>query len=278
MLDSKTIKKIEDFVYKKPRSIQEIALYLNKNWRTADRYVKEIEKEYNTIATRTFREGTRGALKIVYWNSVEKISNTIFQEELEKDLFNSKGKEDFSSFDIYQYINNNKKESFILENEEEAYETAIKKLLEAKKQVLIFSGNLSFINLKNKKNWVKTFETLLEKNVSVKVLSRVDLSGMKNIEKLLNLNYNIGKELIEIRHNEQPLRGFIIDKKILWLKELNEPTGKINELNKKKFLIYNIKDKEWIEWLSKIFWKKFSTSRNAEKRLEELKKIKEKNL
>ena len=75
MLNNELIKKIEDFVYSKPRSVQEIASYIGKNWRTADRYISEIEKNYGTIATRVFREGTRGALKIVYWASVEKISS-----------------------------------------------------------------------------------------------------------------------------------------------------------------------------------------------------------
>ena len=66
MLNNETIKKIENFVYSKPRSVSEVAKHLNKNWRTIDRYVKEIEKEFGTVATRTFRGGTRGALQIVY--------------------------------------------------------------------------------------------------------------------------------------------------------------------------------------------------------------------
>ena len=41
MLNSETIRKIEDFVYAKPRSIQEIAAHIGKNWRTADRYIKD---------------------------------------------------------------------------------------------------------------------------------------------------------------------------------------------------------------------------------------------
>ena len=49
-----------------------------KNWRTADRYVDEIEKSFGTLSTRVFRGGTRGALKIVFWSSVEKIRGTVF--------------------------------------------------------------------------------------------------------------------------------------------------------------------------------------------------------
>ena len=71
----------------------------------------------------------------------------------------------------------------------------------------------------------------------------------------------------------QPLRAFIIDNKVIRIKEVSEPTGKLNELNKRMFLYYTIKDKEWTEWLTKLFWKMFSTAIAAEKRLEEMRKI-----
>ena len=59
MLSNDIIKKIENLVSQKPRSIQEIANSIGKNWRTADRYIEEIEKNFGTISTRVFREGTR---------------------------------------------------------------------------------------------------------------------------------------------------------------------------------------------------------------------------
>src|SRR3989344_2357512 len=108
-MDSTIVKKIEDFVYSKPRAIQEIAQHIGKNWRTADRYVSYIEKEFGTLAVRVFREGTRGALKIVYSASIEKASSSIFQEKLEEEITNARWKEDFSAFDIFQYVQNNKK-------------------------------------------------------------------------------------------------------------------------------------------------------------------------
>ena len=46
MLTNELIKKIEEFVYSKPRSVQEIAQLIGKNWRTADRYISEIEKNF----------------------------------------------------------------------------------------------------------------------------------------------------------------------------------------------------------------------------------------
>ena len=88
------------------------------------------------------------------------------------------------------------------------------------------------------------------------------------------MNFKYGKELIEVRHREHPIRANIIDNKIFRIKEIKEPTGKINELDKKIFIFYTIKDKEWTEWISRIFWKMFSSSVSSKKRLEELARIK----
>ncbi|MBI2105259.1 hypothetical protein HYT56_00305 [Candidatus Woesearchaeota archaeon] len=279
MLETKTIKKIEGFVHQKPRSIQEIALHLNKNWRTADRYVQEIEKNFGTISTRIFREGTRGALKIVFWKSFEKASSSIFQEQLETEIMKGKTKYDFSGFDIFQYVQDKSKYAWIKQGEDEIKTGRLKEfkdlLLQAEKQVLFFSGNLSFINFEDEKiNIFKILDKLVKKDVNIKVISRVDLPGLENIKKLLSLNFKYGKELIEIHHREQPLRITIIDNKLCDIKEVKESTGREKELNKKTFIFYTIRDKDWIEWLSKIFWNMFSSSINVNKRLEEMKKIK----
>lgn len=278
MLDSNTIKKIEDFVYLKPRSIQEIAQQIGKNWRTVDRYVREIKENFGTLGTRTFREGTRGALKIVYWASIEKLNSSIFQEKLAEEIKMFKKKEDFSSFDIYQHIPD-KEKSATIEHSQKETDTKLnefKEILEkAQSQVLYFSGNLSWINLKKDKiDIFETLENLVKKNIKIKILCRVDLASISNIERILSLNLKHGKELIEIRHSEQPLRAFIIDNKIMRLKEIKEATGKINELNKKTFIFYTLKNKEWIEWLSKVFWNIFSNSIDSKKRMQELNKIK----
>src|SRR3989344_1002327 len=277
MLDNKIIKKIEDFVYKKPRAVQEIAQYIGKNWRTADRYIQEIEKEYSTISTRTFREGTRGALKIAYWASMEKVSSSVFQEKLAQEIETFRKKEDFSAFDIYQHVPKKDKKASV-ERAESEDKTDLNELRyylnNARKKLLVFTGNLSWINLKDEKNNIyDVLDKLVKKNVSIKVISRVDISSLKNIEKLLSLNFKHGKELIEIRHREQPLRCLIFDNKIARIKEIKEPTGRLYELNKRTFIFYTIKDKEWVEWLSRIFWKLFSSSIDQKKRIEELKKL-----
>jgi hypothetical protein len=66
----------------------------------------------------------------------------------------------------------------------------------------------------------------------------------------------------------------VIGKNIINLKEIKEPTGKENELHERTTISYTIKDKEWAEWLSKIFFKMFSQSIDASKRLEQLRHIK----
>ena len=148
-------------------------------------------------------------------------------------------------------------------------------LLQAKKQVLFFSGNLSFINFDDgQTNVFKVLEELVKKGISLKVICRVDFTGSENAEKLLALNFKYGKELIEIHNREQPLRATVVDNQFMNLKEYNEPTGRKNELSEKIFIFYTIKNKEWGEWLSRIFWKMFSSSIDAKKRLEEMKKIK----
>ncbi len=274
MLNPQLINKIEEFVYEKPRSVQEIASLIKKNWRTADRYLEEIKNDYGTIATRVFREGTRGALKIAYWASIEKASYNMFQKKLETEILNSKRKEDFSAFDIFQHVPEPKRECFVFEKEEDNMKDFSSIMLSAKKQLLIFSGNLSFINLQNKrKDMFNVFEELAKRKIKIKILSRVDLSGINNVEKILSLNLRHGRNIVEIRHDTHPLRGVIIDNKFIRLKEVKEPTGKIKELNKRLFIFYNIKDKTWAEWLSKIFWNKFAKSIDANKRLEHLKHV-----
>ena len=64
----------------------------------------------------------------------------------------------------------------------------------------------------------------------------------------------------------------IRDNKEIRLKEIKEPTGKIDELNKKVYIYYKMNDSEWASWLSKVFWKNFSNSIDAKKRMEDLEK------
>jgi hypothetical protein len=278
MLDNKTIKKIEEFVLIRPRSIQEISILLNKNWRTIDRYVEEIKKSYGTIDVRTFREGTRGALKIVYYSAIENFSGTIFQKELEKQIFYGRTKYDFSPFDIFQFVSESKKLIWMKKGIDESNAGRLiefKKLLDcAKKQILFFSGNLSFINFDDGKiNLFDEIEGLVKRGVFLKVLCRIDVVSLKNVEKLLSLNKKYGRDFIEIRHRTQPLRATIIDELVVNLKEVIEPTQRKNETLKRLFLFYTIREKDWIKWLDSIFWRMFNSSVGSDKRLVELKRV-----
>lgn len=278
MLDSKIINEIEEFVSLKPRSISEIATHIKKNWRTVDRYIEKIEKESGTISTRTFRGGTRGALKIVYWAAIESKKGTVFQKEMEEKILNTSNKNNFSCFDIYQHIEDDKKSVWKKEGEDEFKIGRLRGFVEllrgAKKEVKFFSGNMSFVNFKNKElSLFEELENLIKRDVKIKIISSIDFPGIRNVEKALSLNSKYGKELVEIRHREQPLRVTIIDGETLNLKEVKEPTGRDYELRKRLFIFYTIKDKEWAKWLENIFWKMWGVSIGSEKRLNELAKI-----
>ncbi|MBN2142525.1 hypothetical protein JW711_04295, partial [Candidatus Woesearchaeota archaeon] len=277
MLTAELVRSIESFVETQPRSIEEVARLIKKNWRTADKYLQEIEREHGTISVKVFRPGTRGALKIAYWSSVEKASSTVFQELLEKDIMQGRKKEDFSEFDIFQLVKDKNKHASV-ENAAKEDLTDLDQLVEiirgTRKQLLIFSGNLSFINLKNKQIRIyDEVDCLIKRGVSIKVVCNIDLAGKENVERMLSLNFKNACEQIEIRHREQPLRGMISDNKVIRIKEVKEPTGKIHELNKRTFIFYTIRDSEWALWLSRIFWKMFSASIDANKRIAELKKL-----
>ena len=271
-------KKILDFVYIKPRTIQEIAQLLEKNWRTADTYVERISQETGLIGSRTFRGGTRGALKIVFWNNVEKISSNQFQERLMRQIDSTRHKEDFSPLDIYQYVDKNKKKAFseIVDDESVSTKQDIDDFFaKAEKQILYFSGNMSFLEMKEKKkNILSIIETAARRGISIKVIARVDITGLENFKRLMEINTKIGKEMIEIRHAAQPLRGFIIDDKEIRLKEEKMPV-KYNkrELNQKTRIFYEIYDEEWVSWLQKVFWNLFSTSIDANIRVKDLERV-----
>ena len=279
MLNQKIIKKINDYVYIKPRTIQEISLLINKNWRTANSYIEKIKQEQGTISIRIFREGTRGALKIVYWNSIEKIHSSQFQERLFQQISTGKHKEDFSPSEIYQYIDKNKKSAQILNEKsyysKENFQDYQNFLKSTQQQILLFSGNLSFLNLSYKnKNILQTIEDLAKNNISIKILTRVELPGIENIKNTLSINEKLGKNLIEIHHCFQPLRCTIIDSKIARIKEVKDPkVYPVDELKEKLTILYTIHDEEWIEWLQKVFFNLFRKSISEEKRIEDIENI-----
>jgi hypothetical protein len=101
--------------------------------------------------------------------------------------------------------------------------------------------------------------------------------SIKNIQKLLELNYRLHKNNIEIRHCEQPFRAFIVDNKFVRFKESrnidNLKEDKKNNQNIKSYIFYEINDEEWIEWIQKVFWNLFRTSISAENRIKDIESI-----
>jgi hypothetical protein len=266
-------KQVIDFVKQKPRSINEIAGLLKVNWRTADRYIQKICDESGSLAVRTFREGTRGALKVAYFSGLESNAFPDLQAELFERIKSASNKFDFSPFEIYQFLGDNEKNAFLEEQPDEPRQVKqdlLKLFSSAERQLLFFSGNFSWINIvQEKTSLMQLFKKLTGKGIQIKALCNIDFNSIDNIEKLLSLNPR-GQALIEIRHYRQPLRGVIIDDKAMRFKEIkSELKGK-----EKVFIFYELRNKEWVEWMQKVFMRLFQKGIPAEKRLKELKSIK----
>jgi len=277
MLTKEIISKINEFVYSKPRSIHEISKLIKVNWRTADRYVEKISKEEGTISKTVFREGTPGALKIVFWNNIEKIHASEVQERLFKQIESGRSREDFNPSEIFQFVDKDKKKIRIL-NERQYRSQAnskdyIDRLRGTERQNLFFSGNMTFSKIGYKNNNVfKIVEELGRKKITSKILTRVEPAGIENVKNMLYINKRIGYDAIEIRHCYQPLRTTITDDKAAVFKEILDPKNYARgELKEKTYILYYIYDEDWIGWLQKVFWHLFRGSIDARKRIEELK-------
>ncbi len=199
VLSQEITRKICNFIYKEPRTIQEIAQYINKNWKTAERYVEKIAEEQGTITMKTFRGGTRGALKLVYWANTENIHSFEFQKNLFKKIELGRKKYDFSPLDLYQHIDNDKRDAFMCQNRFSFGKGFIEMLKKADSQILSFSGNISWINYEEDGTKAEEIvEKLMKRNVKFKIVSRVDVASIRNIDKLLDIQNKLGKDLVEI--------------------------------------------------------------------------------
>jgi hypothetical protein len=273
MLNPELIKKINESVYSKPRTIQEISLLLNVNWRTADNYVEKIAKELGTLSVRTFREGTRGALKIVFWNNIERMHVSEAQERLFRLIESGRKKEDFSPSEIFQYVDPKARRLKILNMAEygldENFNDFANLLKSAKSQILFFSGNMTFSNREAHDIKIQNIlEDLAKQKITSKVLTRVELAGLKNVQNALAINQRIGWNALEIRHCFQPLRTTIIDSDVAVFKEILDPKDFAEgELKEKTYLLYYIYDPDWISWLQKVFWHLFRPAVDAKTRI-----------
>ena len=142
----------------------------------------------------------------------------------------------------------------------------------SKEQILIFSGNLSFLFTEELgKKIIDIFEETLKRNVYIKVVCRINYSSMENLNKIRHL---FKYKNFELRHNYQPLRGFLVDENTGQFSEyFFTEKYKTGELEFNTQIIYSIKDEEWINWLQQVFWSLFRKSISYEKRVKEIERI-----
>ncbi len=275
MLTPEAIKAVNEFVYKQPRSVKEISLLLKCSWVTADRYIALISEKYGTIKLKTFRGGTKGALKIVYWANLEGMRSSTAQQIFLDKIKVGRKKQDFNPFDIYNLVNAEKRKVFATKLKDIKEQRLLELIKMASRQLFIFSGNTSFIN--NEENGIRIIDLIGElarKKVNIKILCRVDIASIKNIKKLLEINNLLGYDVIDIRHIEQPLRGFIIDDQLVRLKEEKLIKDfKVGELYDDLNIFYEIYEKEWIEWLEKVFFNLHANALTIENRIKALEEV-----
>ncbi len=271
MLTPDAIKAINEFVYKQPRAIKEISLLLKVSWVTADKYINYISEKYGTIKVKTFRGGTKGALKIVYWANLEGMRASTAQQILLDKIKIGRKKHDFNPFDIYNLIDKNRKNISTIPIKDYKSQELTKLFKEATRQLYVFSGNISFIN---DPAMLEVISDLARRKVNIKILCRVDIASIRNIKKILEINHLLGYDAIDIRHIEQPLRGFVIDDKIAKLREEKKKQDyEEGELDNDLYIWYDIHDKEWVEWLEKVFWNLHSNALPIENRVQDLEHV-----
>jgi hypothetical protein len=277
VLTPQVSKRITDFVRKEPRTIQEIARHIGRSWVTADSYINKIQKNTGLINIKVFRQGTRGAIKVVFWSH----SDSLAYDDLKADLFEKikfgREKTDFDPLEIYQYVDKKQRRSFIEQYIDPLISTKqkiVNFLNSAKSELFCFSGNLSWINMREgNKKIIDVVKGLLERKVSIKILCRIDLASLNNINKISGMLKDYGK-LIELKHCFQPLRGFIIDDNAVRLKDIKERVKyKDGEIKGNFRTFYEILSPEWIEWMKKVFWNIYRTSTDYSQRMRVLEEI-----
>lgn len=264
-------KEIEDIivmaVHKRPMAIAEIASILGKNWRTADRYVTKIAEETGLIDIHVFREGSQGALKIVYAKT-QLQSQSAYQKSLSNSILQGKDKHNFSALDIVQFCK--EKELYISKTDppknSSYYFWDISKSVN--EEILVFSGNMSWLT----DDLVDSLKQMIANGCVIKILTRVDITSIDKLTALLKLNSSVSNDRLFIRYCNQPVRGLIVDSKKCFLKEVFEKE-RYKELKETKYVFTNFTDEEWVSFMKDSFLQLWHSSIDAEKRIELLKEI-----
>jgi len=271
------IKNITEFVKAEPKSIQEVSKLIGKSWVTTDSYIKQIGRQTGLVKVRTFRKGTQGALKVVYYNSSDSIDSDEVESRLLAQIRHGRSKQDFDFMELYQYVPDDGKRAVLEEYEGELampnYQIA-DLLMQASSQVYWFSGNMSFLNNpKDNHDIFGIIEECLKRKVRFKILCRVNMSSVKNLNQLSQLMKKY-PDMIDIRHSYQPLRGFIVDDKVGRFKsEEIKQMYKEGELPRNTRIFFEVLDRKWVSWMQKVFWDLFRSSMPYESRMKELRKV-----
>ncbi len=264
LLSQSEIDKIISFVKKEPRTVQDVSKLINRSWVTTDSYLRKLSLDSGLIGVKTFRPGTPGALKIVYFNNNDFFSGDDLQESFLQQILIGRFKHDFDFFEIFQFIDDSKKKVFVQNKSSNALfnhsrnrsiEKVIPFLRRTKHSLSVFSGNLSFFNFfEDGESMSDLFEELLKRGVRIKILCRLTVTSLNNIN---SIDFLIKKYsgLIQIRHVFQPLRGFIVDDVVARFK--NDEV--INNFHESGFdenieIFYELYDNHWISWLQRVFW------------------------
>lgn len=277
VLTQETIDSIKTFVFNRPRAINEIAQYLNINWRTADRYVKKIQEQTGHIQTHTFREGSRGSLKVVFWSNTDKIYSSDLQEKIFNHIERGINKQDFSPIEIYEYVDPSKRDAYY-EKITKEYQFNIHTLYplinNAKQEIFMFMGNCAWIHFSyQKQTLLQAITAAAKRGVIIKILTNVTFLDKDNLYPLLGINRQLGKQVVQVRHEVTPLRSFIFDEHTAKFSEVQVPQNRPGQPKQSFGLYYAIFDEQWIAWLKSLFFKKFQLATPAQKRLDALESI-----
>ncbi len=275
-LSDQEVQTIVELVKKQPQTVQDIAKTIDRSWVTAEKYLHEIKDKTGLINLKTFREGTQAALKIVYYTATDFSALDDVKQNLAHQIMAAKFKHDFDFMDVFQFVHSSKKRATKYEISGRTQAPLAENTgIRATKSVFYFSGNLSFLSQKygKEKPPIEIMEDQLNDGVLIKILCRVNISSLANIEKISHLLVKYPNQ-IEIHHRYQPLRGLIIDDEFARFKTWeNKADYELGELHKSTRVYYEITDNEWISWLQTLFWKMWRSSIPYDQRLKEIQKI-----
>lgn len=264
----KQIHQIIEYVKGEPRTVQDVAKRIGKSWVTTNSYIEKIIKETGQIKIKTFRQGTQGAIKLIYYNYAGSLEEDELKSLISLHITNGRYKTDFDFMDIYQHINDKKKRSHIEKNIHDFEKYLMNYLEEAQDTVFCLSGNLSFLS----REVLDSMEKALKRKVHIKILCRITLGSLRNISPLLTLLRKY-PQLLEVRHRFQPLRGFIIDGKALFREDEKKSSYREGEIIGDVQIIYEIMDQEWVDWLRQLYWHLYRPASDGVGRMKEFEKL-----